>query len=155
MGKVGAAWCEDESVRDHWHDQLYSWPPTNPSPVHCCPGACSSLMVFPLSVRDGLQSPQMSTQYPSWRRGQKGTQSSPMVGRSRGHSQTSEWGWRGNTVGYECSSCPFPHQGSDVEPMATCMAQGLLPVPARGTLELILTLGGQGSKVTHQAGASE
>lgn len=39
--------------------------------------------------------------------------------------------------------------------MATYMAQGLLPVPGRCTLELTLTLGGQGAKIIHWAGASE
>lgn len=43
-------------------------------PPHCCPEACSSLMVFPLSIQDGLQSSHVNTEYPSWRRKGRNTE---------------------------------------------------------------------------------
>lgn len=45
VGQVGTGWCEDGAV-----DQLYSWPPPNLAPVHCCSVACSSLVLYSLCL---------------------------------------------------------------------------------------------------------
>lgn len=68
-------------------------------PVYCCFGACRSLTVFPLFVQDGLQSPHM--------RGQKGTQSSPTVGKGEEAWPDPRMGLKGKHSQLWMSQLPF------------------------------------------------
>lgn len=84
MGEAKRGWCEGKGVRNLWLAWLYSWPPLSP-PLSAAALGTVAPSQYSLSIQGCLQNPHMTTvPVLPWRRGQKGTQGSPMVQRGGG-----------------------------------------------------------------------